>query len=64
MGTWHHGNPEQKDKDLSFSRQTGADAVGIVDVVVVDVAVRIDIPRVVRVVVVRGTEKTSRRPVI
>lgn len=61
MGTWHHGNPEQKDKDLSFSRQTGADAVAIVDVVVVvDIAIIVDVVRVVVVVVVRGPEPIMR----
>ena len=58
MGTWHHGNPEQKDKDLSFSRQIGADAVAIVDVVVVDIAIIVDVVRVV--VVVRGPEPIMR----
>lgn len=60
MGTWHHGNPEQKDKDLSFSRQIGADAVAIVDVVVVDIAIIVDVVRVVVVVVVRGPEPIMR----
>lgn len=42
---------------VTLGKQIGADAViGVSDVVVIDVTIVIDIPRFIRVVVIRGTQ--------